>query len=140
MAEPRRQRLRFDGADYRVFPNGRCRVEVRLEWLGQDFTAAAEGTQPLEGELRTAAQATIQAASEASSGRMDLDLMGIKTIRAFDVNLVVAAVIARGDGKSYKLLGAKAVAEESPVETACRAVLDALNRVLERYVSDETVS
>lgn len=134
MPQKRRQRLKFEDLDYEVFPDGRCRVEVRLEWQGEEFSAAVEGLNPLDGAYRTAAQATVEAAAAASDRTMDLELTGVKSIRAFDTLLVVAAVAATGNERRYKLIGVKATEEEEPVETAARAVLDALNRVLELYV------
>ena len=132
----RRQRVRFDGLDYEVFPDGRCRAVVRLEWAGELFTGEAEGTEPLAGSLRTAASATLRAASEVARGSLDMTLVGIKAIRAFDVDLVVSSVTARAGESRYRLLGAKAAEDEELVEAACRSVLDAINRVLELYVVD----
>ncbi|MGD2070604.1 MAG: hypothetical protein PVI57_18165 [Gemmatimonadota bacterium] len=135
MPSMRRQRLRYDGLQYDVRPDGRCRIEVKLEWRGRTFSAVAEGLQPLHGSLRTAAEATLEAAAAATGGRLELSLRGIKPLRAFDVTLIVVAVAAHEGERRYKLLGTKAVEGEEPVEAACRAVLDALNRVLELYVA-----
>lgn len=137
MSQPRRQRLRYDDLDYEVFPNGRSRVEVRLEWRGELFSGSAEGMDPLQGSHRTAAQATLRAAALAAGGRIDLDLMGVKSFRAFDTLLIVAAVKATSGERSYRLIGVKAEEESESVETSARAVLDALNRVLELYVEHD---
>lgn len=139
MTSTRRQRLRFDGLDYEVFPDGRCTVEVRLEWKGVVHRAKVEGMQPMGGNLRAAAQATLNAAGQVSGDALELTLTGIKPVRAFDELVIIAGVKARASDRSYRLLGAKATAkgEREPLESTARSVLDALNRVLELYVDTE---
>lgn len=136
MTTTRRQRLRFDGLDYEVFPDGRCTVEVRLEWRGVIHRAKVEGMQPMGGNLRAAAQATLAAATQVSGGSLELTLTGIKPVRAFDELVIIAGVKARAADRSYRLLGAKATTkgEREPLESTARSVLDAINRVLELYV------
>lgn len=139
MTTTRRQRLRFDGLDYEVFPDGRCTVEVRLEWNGVVHRARVEGMQPMGGNLRAAAQATLIAAGQVSGGALELTLTGIKPVRAFDELVIIAGVKARASDRSYRLLGAKATAkgEREPLESTARSVLDAINRVLELYVETD---
>ena len=134
MAQPRRQRLRYEGLDFEVFPDGRCRAGVTLEWSGERFRASAEGMSPMDGSLRTAALATLDAAALASGGRLSLELSGVKSMRAFDTLVAVVSIRARTEEREYRLIGVKAADDEEPVETAARAVLDGLNRVLELYV------
>lgn len=139
MTEPRRQRLRFVSIDYDVEPDGSCRVEVSLEWLGDIHRGEARGMEPLGGDLRTAAEATLLAAARAADEPLELTLIGIKRVRAFDTTLVVSALRAteerEGETRRYKLVGAKTLGAETAVEATARSVLDALNRVLERYVA-----
>lgn len=134
---PPRLRLRFDRVDFEIFPDGRCSVAVSLEWSGRLYRGEAEGLGPLQGRLRTAALATLRATAAASGHVLDFDLTGIKTVRAFDTMVVIAAVQAEVEGRHYRLLGAKTSPDqEELVETAARAVLDALNRVFEKYVAE----
>jgi len=133
---PPRLRLRFDRVDFEIFPDGRCSVEASLEWSSRLYRGEAEGLGPLQGRLRTAALATLRAAAAASDDVLELELTGIKTVRAFDTMVVIAAVHAEVGGRPYRLLGAKTSPdEEKLVETAARAVLDAINRVFEKYVA-----
>lgn len=134
---PPRLRLRFDRVDFEIYPDGRCTVTVALEWGGEVYRGEAEGLGPLQGRLRTAALATLRATSSASGDVLELGLTGIKTVRAFDTMVVIAAVQVDVEGRHYRLLGAKTSPdEEALVETAARAVLDAINRVFEKYVAE----
>lgn len=131
----RRERLRFD--DFRLdrFPNGRCKARVGLQWTkGRRFTGEAEGTQTKQGELQAAAQAALAAASESVRGEVALELRGIKAVRAFDAWVVVASVSARVDKLDIRLLGAFPVPGPDISRGAVLAVLDATNRVLQRYL------
>jgi hypothetical protein len=131
----RRERLRFD--DFRLdrFPNGRCKARVGLQWTqGRSFTGEAEGTQTKQGELQAAAQAALAAASESVRGEVALELRGIKAVRAFDAWVVVASVSARVDKLDIRLLGAFPVPGPDISRGAVLAVLDATNRVLQRYL------
>jgi hypothetical protein len=133
--ESHRQRLRFKAVEHEGFPDGRCRIRVLLEWRdGQTFVGEAGGTQTTEGWLRTSAQAALKAAESAAEGRLSLTLAGIKAVKAFDGWVVIAAVRARSDERSYSLLGAQTSREEAFRSTAVRSVLDAINRVLELHM------
>jgi hypothetical protein len=137
MDEPRRGRLRFDDFQLQRFPNGRCRVTVRMEWTGgETFTGEAEGTQTLEGELRTAAEAALKAASGSIRGRLGLELKGVKAVKAFDGWVVVVLVQAGGEDDPMKLLGAFPCQDGDTPRGAVMAVMDATNRILERYLQD----
>jgi hypothetical protein len=131
----RRERLRFD--DFRLdrFPNGRCKAQVGLQWTrGRSYTGEAEGTQTKQGELQAAAQAALAAATESVEGRVALELRGIKAVRAFDAWVVVASVSARIDNLDIRLLGAFPIPGPDISRGAVLAVLDATNRVLQRYL------
>lgn len=131
----RRERLRFDDFRLERFPNGRCKARVGLQWTqGRSFAGEAEGTQTKQGELQAAAQAALAAASESVRGEVALELRGIKAVRAFDAWVVVASVSARVDKLDIRLLGAFPVPGPDISRGAVLAVLDATNRVLQRYL------
>lgn len=134
--DERRTRLRFQAFDLERFPDGSCEARVEAEWTrGRTFTGTARGTQTLEGEIRAAARATLAIAAEATEGALALDLRGAKALKAFDVWLVVVSVRALAGEKSLRLLGAYPCAEhEDPPRGAVFAVLDATNRVVERFL------
>lgn len=137
VTESHRQRLRFRAVEHEDFPDGRCRIRVVLEWTeNRSFVGEASGTQTTQGWLRTSAQATLQAAEESAAGRLTLTLAGIKAIRAFDGWVVIAAVRARSEERTWALLGAQASQEDEFSGAAVRSVLDAINRVLELHVGE----
>ena len=132
-----RKRLRFDDFKLSRFPNGRCKVWVQMEWTeGRTFLGEAEGTQTKQGELQAAAAATVNAAASAVQGRLELELKGVKAVRAFDAWVVVASVSARATGLDLRLLGVSPSAGSDTSRGAVLAVLDATNRVLARYLGE----
>lgn len=129
--EPRR-RVRFVSARMNTPRMGRARAEVELEWDGQTFADAVEGETGSAMELRHAAQATLGALGAILHGRMQFSLVGIKSVRAFDTDLVV--VLLRTDNVN-PLIGAS-LATSDPFRSAALAVLNATNRVLGNYLSN----
>lgn len=133
-----RQRLRFEELAHASSPNGRGTVAIRLEWCGQVHTGSAEVVETLEGRLRASSLATIGAVRAAAGERLALDLLGIKAVRAFDGWVVVTSLQAETAGRSYRLLGSASCENEPELlRAAALSVLDASNRVLERYVRPE---
>jgi hypothetical protein len=130
-AEPRR-RVRFVSARLAAPRIGRARAEVELEWGGQTFADAVEGETGSAMELRHAAQATLGALGGILHGRMQFTLVGIKSFRAFDTDVVV--VLLRTDNVN-PLIGAS-LATSDPYRSAALAVLNATNRVLGNYLTN----
>lgn len=136
--EGRRQRLRFESFSMDIFPDGFCRATVTVEWQdGVRFTAEARATQTLHGRLRAGAQALLLAGSEATGGTLDLELRGVKAVRAFDQWVVMVCLQGKSPERSYRLIGAYACPDEDTARGAALATLDATNRVLQRYVTGE---
>ncbi len=130
------ERLRFQDFEYESFPDGRCRAGVRLKGSeGNEFVGRSDGTQTLEGRLRSGARAALSAAESATEGQIRLDLLGVKALRAFDEWIVIVSVRGRTDSESYRLLGSFATSEDQAARGAALAVVDATNRILERYLS-----
>lgn len=130
-----RQRVRLDDLTFQRHPDGRYTVDVHLELRGTTYPGLAHGVGPLEGELRTSALATLEAATAVAGKQVVFTLTGIKSVRAFDSLVIIAAVHAQAGERHWRLMGVKSPSEgEKPVESAARAVLDAINRVLELYV------
>jgi hypothetical protein len=129
--EPRR-RVRFVSARMGTPRTGRARAEVELEWGGQTFADAVEGETGTAMELRHAAQATLGALGGILAGRMQFALVGIKSFRAFDTDVVV--VLLRTDNVN-PLIGAS-LATSDPYRSAALAVLNATNRVLGNYLTN----
>ncbi len=130
-----RNRLRFEAIDFECFPDGRCTASVELEGKGgEHFQGRAEGTHTLQGGLRAGALAALRATESAAEGRLKLEFVGVKAVRAFDAWVTIAAVRARSEAKAYNLLGSYADLEDPTPRSAALALLDATNRVMERYL------
>jgi hypothetical protein len=131
--EPRR-RVRFVSARVHTPRAGNAHAQVELEWAGRTVRGEMEGESGYALELRLAAMATLAALDQVMTGRVNFQMVGIKPFRAFDADVVVALVRSDVDGKS--LIGA-ALAADDPYRAASVAVLNATNRVLGNYLSNE---
>ena len=122
-------RLKLTGYRCIRTPASVCRVEVELEdAAGNRATGAAQGALAFSGELRIAAEATLRALENARPGLPRFDLLGVKTLRAFDANVVIVAVATQRRGVPTRLLGCVQSAGDLD-RAAVLAVLDATNRV-----------
>lgn len=126
------QRVRLVNVVRTVQHDGRVKIEVELEWRGEHFFGEAEdaGAEPIE--LRSAATAALRALRAAAAEPLDVRIVGVKGVRAFDVDLVVVSVV-RGSAPSRSLVGAVAVSGD-PARAAAASLLQALNRVLGNYL------
>lgn len=129
--EPRR-RVRFVAARLLAPRTGRSVAQVELEWGGQTYRDEVEGETGAAVELRLAAQATLRALEAILNGRMQFGLVGIKSFRAFDTEVVV--VLLRTENVQA-LIGAS-LATGDPHRSAALAVLNATNRVLGNYLTN----
>lgn len=114
-------------------PEGRSRITVSLDWEGRTHTGSAVGGAVEAMELRTAASAALEALSSVLARPVGARVVGAKTLRAFDVELVVVSVV-RDDPNERYLVGA---VPRTPVliRAAAMALLQALNRVLARELA-----
>jgi hypothetical protein len=113
-------------------------MRVRLEWIGTVHEATVQGLETHQGRLRAVAEATVQAVSSASDRLLDLDLAGVKSVRAFDGFVVIARVNASTPERpGQRLLGAASAENEADaLDATARAVLDAVNRVVEQHMTE----
>lgn len=109
-------------------PDSGVRIAVELEGDAGRHVGEVEGVGTGAVELRLAATATLEAVRRAVPGTGGVRLVGMKTVRAFDADLVLAGLRSPWDG-SQRLIGA-VPARGDAVRAAAAAVLDALNRVL----------
>ena len=135
-ATPLRRRVRFAGAERRELRDGRVQIDAALEWQGQRYKGTAEGESGALIELRTAGQAALQAVQDLTKDEMKLRLIGVKQLRAFDTELVVASLV-RTEGEMQRFVGS-VLATSDPARAACLAVLSALNRTLGNFLRTET--
>jgi hypothetical protein len=130
-AEPRAARLKFTGFTFQRHPSGQGVAEVILEWHdGSRFVGRAEGISSSWGDLRLASDATLRAIAQFTRHPEHFELVGAKSLRAFDANVVMVNVIGRRDGKPQQLLGCR-IAEGDMLRSAVLATLQATNRILD---------
>lgn len=121
-------RFRLASVTARSDASSRREVTVVLERCGTSFRGSAEGVGGPQVELRLAAEATMVAIATALEGIVPFRLVGVKSIHAFDGDLVLVGLSGRG-ATDRRLVGA--VPEtEGAARAAAAAVLDALNRRL----------
>ena len=126
--EPRRVRLVALRA-HRA-PSGQCRAEVELERSdGARVVGSREGHAIALGDLRIVAEATLEALHRVASTGHRFELLGVKTVRAFDETVVLAQVAVVAGRGPTRLVGA-AMGDDDPPRAAVLAVLNATNRVL----------
>ena len=134
-AQLKRERLRFTNFVFTRTPAGLCTAEVELEWVeGVRVVGKATGQSSPVSDLRVAAEAALDAIERFSDGALQLDLLGVKALRAFDANIIIVSVeVKRGEGPT-RLLGSH-LAEKDPVQSSVVAVLNATNRILGNYIA-----
>ncbi|MEX2471793.1 MAG: hypothetical protein WEA34_06415 [Gemmatimonadota bacterium] len=135
-----RARLRFDSLEQVTTPDGSGRVAVRLEWRGDMFEGEVPCLQTQQGILRAAAQGTVAATVASTRGengtKIQLEVVGVKAVRAFDGWVVVARINGAAGNETYRLLGAAPCEREEDLPgAAVKAVLNASNRILEQRVA-----
>jgi hypothetical protein len=126
-----RRRVRFEQVE-RVEDGGRVTITVHLEWDGTVHTGRATGEKGPAIELKTTAQAAVQALEQLSGQQLSLRIIGVKLIHAFDSDLMVASLL-RADGARQRLVGT-VVVRDNPIAAAALAVLSALNRTLGNFL------
>jgi hypothetical protein len=96
-----------------------------------------------QGILKAASQAALAATlasrsvnGQGDNGRIDLEVVGVKAVRAFDGWVVVARINGSKGEERYRLLGAAPCEGEDDLPTAAvKAVLNASNRVMEQRIA-----
>lgn len=133
--DPKRERLRFSDFVFSRSRGGHVVAEVELEWApGMRYRGRADGQSSPMGDLRIAADAAIRALVNFSKGELDFELIGIKTVRAFDANLIIVSVVLKDPVSPARLLGAYLADGEMP-RGAALAVLNATNRILGNFIA-----
>ena len=124
-------RVRF--RDFRLTESrsGTCEAEVVLGWdSGAQKTGKAQGVDSPTGILRCAAEAAIVALDElVIEYGISLELLGVKSIKAFDSVVVIVSLTSYVDDNSQRLVGSCIIQEDAP-RGAALAVLNATNRLV----------
>lgn len=135
-----RSRLRFDSLEHVTTPDGSGRVSVKLEWGGDFYEGTVSCLETQQGVLKAASQAALSATLAstvgASKDQIDLEVVGVKAVRAFDGWVVVTRINGKAGRDALRLLGAAPCeAEDDLPGAAVKAVLNASNRIMEHRVA-----
>lgn len=123
-------RIKFENLELRHLAKSRCAGRVVLSWQrGETIVGTAEGVDSQTGLLRCAAEAAARALELAVGSRITLELLGVRTIRAFDAVIVVVSLSSRVSDHEQRIVGT-AVIDGQPSRAAVNAVLSATNRLL----------
>ena len=124
------ERLRFQTFALARLADGSCRARVLLSWTdGREFEGVAQGMSSQAGELRCSAEAAVQALQQAVQREVELEMLGVKAVRAFDATVVIVSLSVRSDGNSWRMVGSY-LTEDDAARGAALAVLNATNRIL----------
>lgn len=132
-APVRQERLRFADFSFERTQAGRVSCRVVLDYGGQAIEGTASGTASPAGDLRLGAEAAIRALETFTERGVTFELIGVKVVRAFDSNVIIAALTQHGDDGPERLVGCF-LTEADQVRGAAMAVLNATNRVLGNYI------
>ena len=129
----KQERLRFHSFSLDRTRAGRVTCAVTLEYgPGEQITAESTGQASPAGDTRLGAEAAIKALEAFTEGTIKFELIGVKVVRVFDANVVIASLMQHGDSGPERLLGCY-LAEGDLVRGAALSVLNATNRVLGTY-------
>lgn len=130
---PAPERLKFQDFGFQRLPNGRCRARVVLSYSdGRQFVGESEGVTSQAGELRCAATAAVEALDRVTQPALNFELLGVKSVRAFDATVLIVSLSAREAADARRLVGSFLTDADAP-RGAALAVLNATNRILGNY-------
>ncbi len=126
---PRRVRLINAVADRTSNGNTR-KFEVQLERAGGEiFAGNAAGKTSATADLKTAAEATLEALRHMVGDAAEVKLLGALPVSAFGANLIMVGIKVTHQGTEHRLFGLSPVVGERN-RAAALATLDAVNRFL----------
>lgn len=124
-----RERLRLADFRFSRAQTGQAVAEVELEFAeDQRVVGRASGASSPTGDLRISAEAALRALDQFTGGRFRFDLVGVKSLRAFDANVIIVAVGFQHTPAEH-LLGCY-LSTQDPMRGAAIAVLNATNRIV----------
>ncbi|MFQ5551666.1 MAG: hypothetical protein ACE5FJ_10565, partial [Gemmatimonadales bacterium] len=121
----------FRDIDVKQLQDEQCETTVTLRWQDEEaeWSGSAVGSASQSGTLRCAAEATVQALEKAVGNKIRLDLIGVKSISAFDAMVVVVSLSSHFDDRNQRLVGS-CIIKGQPSRAVALAVLGATNRLL----------
>jgi hypothetical protein len=122
-------RLRFTEFELERLSNGRCRARVTLTLMDDmQYKGESDGLASQAGELRCCAQACVEALGRSVGDAVKFELFGVKSVRAFDSQVVIVSLALAGESGNHRVVGC--CLTDDPCRGAALAVLNATNRVL----------
>ena len=125
---PRRVRLVSAATDQ---SNGdKKQFAVKLERnTGESFTGETVAPETIAMELKTSAEATVEALRKMIGQAAEITLRGVLPVAAFGNDLVIVSIKVNHEGQTYQLFGLCPVADSRTL-AAAGATLNAANRFL----------
>ena len=121
-------RIRFMEARTRDLSSAQCAVEVELERTdGRRVVGTRTGMPSAIGAIRIAAEAAVEALHLAVAEDQRFELVGVKSVRAFDQTVVLVLLTTRGSHGVVRLVGAAVGESADPADVTRAAVLSVLN-------------
>jgi len=116
-------------------PNGtRTTLKVTLRLDDEDRTGTAIGPAVASTRLRLIGEATIDAVEQTFDGAPPIALDSVAVTNVGSRRVIIAIVVSAGDGGGEHLTVGSALSTGDDGEATVRAVLDALNRRIERRI------
>ena len=129
-----RQRVRLLSVQANTTPDSRCTMRVAIEWSGDKrLEGVGNGNATRQGMLIAGSLATLDAIRKVAGEPLGLEFRGVKSVPAFDELVVIVAIRGQAGDRRYDLLGCCSAPDEEVARGGVLAVLDATNRILERY-------
>lgn len=109
-----------------------ARIVVTLGFDDREYSGAATGDAGEANRSRLVGEATLRAIESITEGRLGMDLVAVATTDFEDVHITMAQVAVQGFDD--RLIGSVLAREGDGDAATVRAVLDAINRSLARYL------
>lgn len=129
-------RVRFEGAELEVLPEGRCQVRIDMEWRDQKFTEAAAGETSGLGPMQCAAAATCAALQRVVSDLATFKMLDLERVKVLDSEAVVVALAVRHESELRYSVGFCMITEDEGPNAAVKAVLNGTNRILSKLLQE----
>ena len=124
------KRLRFNYAKLVEESSANARVEVSLSFAERVILSAEPYRGEGIGQLRAAAMATLTAVQKAMEGQFTCRLADLDHVHALGKHLIAVLVDIHFEGKDVQVFGSCPI-QESELDAAAKAVLNATNRFVE---------
>lgn len=127
------ERVRFSGAQRVQLPGARCRVRVRLEVAstGTHVVGVAEGSSSLEDQLRSAAEATLNALRQTPHAKdVVLELREVTTFDAFGKSGVMVSLRGHYQDQIRPLTGFSPVRHAQQGDASLEVQIDVERRTV----------